>query len=84
MYFNIADQANKKDALIIYGERELARLEKSLPNPTDPNICMNEYDKLKAKLNNYFTPKRNKHYARYQFLNMRTTSGKQQQSMPRD
>ena len=50
-YFNIADPANKKDALIIYGGRELARLEKSLPNPTDPN--MNEYDKLKAKLNNY-------------------------------
>ena len=63
---------NKKDAMIIFGGRDLARLEKSLPNPTDPGL--NEYDRLRKKLNDYYTPKRNKHYARYQFLNMWTTA----------
>ena len=40
-YFNINDPMNKKDAMIIFGGRELAWLEKSLPNPTDEG--MNEY-----------------------------------------
>ena len=71
-YFNITDLLSKKDAMIIFGGRELARLEKSLPNPTGEGL--NEYDRLRTKLNNYFTPKRNKHYARYQFLSMRTTT----------
>ena len=71
-YFNITDSMNKKDAMIIFGGRDLARIEKSLPNPTDPGL--NEYDRLRKKLNDHNTPKRNKHYARYQFLNMRTTA----------
>ena len=34
-YFRITDPLDKKDALIIYGGKEIARLEKSLPDPTD-------------------------------------------------
>ncbi len=30
-YFKIKDATDKKDALIIYGGKEIARLEKSLP-----------------------------------------------------
>jgi len=32
-YFEITELLNKKDALIIYGGKEIARLEKCLPNP---------------------------------------------------
>ena len=71
-YFCINDPMNKKDAMIIFGGRELACLEKSLPNPTDEG--MNDYDRLQSKINAYFIPKRNKHYARYQFLNMQNTA----------
>ena len=78
--FNINDPVNKKDAMIIFGGRELGRLEKSLPNPTDEG--MNDYDRLRSKLNAYFTPKRNKHYARYQFLSMRTTASEITASYP--
>ena len=72
-YFKITDPANKKDALIIYGGKEVARLEKSLPNPTQEDL--NEYQWLKSKLNYYFTPKKNKHHARYLFSQMKLTSG---------
>ena len=71
-YFKISDSADKKDALIIYGGKEIARLEKSLPDPLeDLNTC----GKLKTKLNNYFTPKKNKHHARYLFLKLRPSHG---------
>ena len=65
-YFKISSPTDKKDAIIIYAGREIARLEKSLPDPTDPTD-LNEYEKLRKKLNNYFMPKRNKHHARYIF-----------------
>ena len=55
-----------KDALIIYGGQEISRLEKSLPNPEEPG--QNVYQKIRNKLNEYFIPKRNKHYSRYMFL----------------
>ena len=71
-YFKITDPIDKKDALIFYGGKEIARLEKSLPNPTD---AMNDYEKLRKKLNDYFTPKKNKQYARYLFLKMKPTHG---------
>ena len=32
---------------------------------------LDEYRKLKTKLNDYFIPKKNKHYARHMFLKMR-------------
>ena len=47
---------DKKDALIIFGGKEIAHLEKSLPNPTDGD---NDYEKLRKKLNNYFKTKKN-------------------------
>ena len=58
--------------MIIYGGKEIARLEKSLP---DPDGNSNEYEKLRKKLNDYFAPKQNKHYARYVFLKMRPFAG---------
>ena len=71
-YFRISNPADRKDAMIIYGGKELARLEKSLPDPVGD---LNEYEKLRMKLNDYFSPKRNKHYARYMFLKMRPLAG---------
>ena len=71
-FFRITDPVDKQDALLIYGGKEISRLAKSLPNPTGE---LNEYEKLKKKLNNYFTPKKNKHYARYLFLKMKQTHG---------
>ena len=70
-FFRITDPVDEKDALLIYGRKETSRLEKSLPNPTGE---LNEYEKLK-KLNDYFTPKKSKHYARYLFLKMKQTHG---------
>ena len=42
-----------------------------MPDPEDPNDELGEYNKLQKKLNNYFIPKKNKHYARYIFLKLR-------------
>ena len=72
-YFKIINPVDKKDALIIYGGKEIARLEKSLPDPTEGSL--NEYEKLRKKLNDNFMPKRNKHHARYIFLKMKPIAG---------
>ena len=61
----------KKDARIIYGGNEIARLEKSLPDPETGEV----YIKLRTKLNGHFTPKKKKHLARYLFLKMRLHVG---------
>ena len=71
-YFRIHDPFDQKDALIIYGGREIARLEKVLPDPCGK---LNEYEKLKIKLNTYFLPQRNKYYARYLFLKKTPKAG---------
>ena len=70
-FFRIADLTDKKDALIIYGGSEIARLEKSLPDPEDPRRKLDGYQKLRVKRNAHFIPKKNKHYARYIFLKTR-------------
>ncbi|CAC5414668.1 unnamed protein product [Mytilus coruscus] len=57
-YFCITDPEDKKDAMIIYGDRR-----------------MDVYEKLKKNLDDYFAPKKNKHYARYVFLKMRPING---------
>ncbi len=49
----------------------MAKLEKTLPNPETGN----PYEKLRTKLNNHYLPKKNKHYARYQFLKLRPNPG---------
>jgi len=69
-YFKITEPLDKKDAVIIYGRKEIARLGNSLQNPTDGD---NDYEKLRKKLNDYFKPKKNKHHAIYVFLKMRPT-----------
>ena len=71
-YFKIHDPFDQKDALIIYRGREIARLEKVLPDPCGK---LNEYEKLKLKLNTYFLPQRYKYYARYLFLKMTPKAG---------
>ena len=40
----IEEAADKKDAMIIYGRQELARLEKSLPDPEQPEEEGNQMD----------------------------------------
>ena len=50
--------------------KEIARLEKSLPNQTDGG---NHYEKLRKKVNDYFKLKINKHHTRYVFFKMRPT-----------
>ena len=74
-FFRVA--LDRKDALIIYGGSEIARLEKSLPDPEDPRKELDEYQKLRIKLNEYFLPKKNKHYARFIFLKTRPEAGEE-------
>ena len=74
-FFRVASPLDRKDALIKYGGSEKARLEKSLPNPKDPSKELDNYQKLRKKLNEYFLPKKNKHYARYIFLKTRPEAG---------
>ena len=72
-YFKIGNPQDKKDAMIIYGGPEISRLEKSLPDPTEVGLYV--YGKRRKKLNDYFIPKRNKHYSQYMFLKMRPNIG---------
>ena len=74
-YFRISSPADRKDAMIIYGGKEIARLEKSLSDPDDPDSQLNEYEKMRKKLNDYFSPRQNKHYSRYMFLKLRPFAG---------
>ena len=71
-YFRVNIPADKKDALLIYGGRELVRLENTLP---DTNDSLDEYATLKKKLSDYFSPRRNKYYERYLFKKMRQYDG---------
>ncbi|CAC5398547.1 unnamed protein product [Mytilus coruscus] len=59
---------NKKDALIIYGGKDISRLERSTLRDEEGE---DEYKVLKNKLNKYYLPKKNKHHARYLFLKMK-------------
>ena len=59
-------------------ERILAHLIQTIENQTLPDPVergLNVYEKLQKKLNDYFIPKRNKHYSRYMFLKMRPQIG---------
>ena len=73
-YFRIYSPADRKDALIIYGGYDIARLEKTLPD-NDPDRNLDVYQKVKKKLNDYFVLKRNKHYGRYMFLKSTPEAG---------
>ena len=48
------------------------RLENCLPDALEN---LDEYDKLKKKLNDYYLLRRNKHYERFLFLNMKPKPG---------
>ena len=67
-FFGVESPSDMKDALLIYGGRELSRLEKYLPEPVAKT---NEYETVKTKLNEYYVPRVNKHYERFLFLKMR-------------
>ena len=69
-YFKITSALDKKDAIIIYGGQEIARLERSLSDPENPQCELDVYKKLRKKLNDYFIPKKNTQYSRYMFLKM--------------
>ena len=70
-FFRISDAADRKDAMLIYGGVDIRRLEKSLQDLGDGDL----YTKLKGKLTDYFSPKKNIHYSRYIFLKMRPLIG---------
>ena len=70
-FFKISEAVDKKDAMIVYGGNEITRFEKSLPDPETGDV----YTKLRTKSNGHFTPKENKHHARYLFLKMRPHVG---------
>lgn len=75
-YFRIQDPQDRKDALIIFGGRDLARLERSLPDPPErEGEAPDAYVKLKQKLDEHFLPQKNKHHARYVFSKIRPNSG---------
>ena len=71
-YNRINTPTDKKDALIIFGGREIAYLEKYLPEPDDK---LDEYQKLREKLNTYFSPRKNKYLARYLIQKLRPRPG---------
>ncbi len=71
-YFKITNTEDKCDALLIYGGKEVTRLAKSLPNPVpQEGVVLDNFQKLKTKLNDYFMPKKNMHHSRFLFLKMR-------------
>ena len=76
-YFRLETLADKTEALLIFGGREIAHLGKYLPDP-DTRDCkdptqneLDGYQKLRVKLCEYFIPRQNKYLARYLFLKMR-------------
>ena len=70
-FFRISDAGDMKDAMLIYGGVEIRRLEKSLQDPKEGDAFV----KLRGKLNNYFSPQKNVHYARYLFLKTKQLAG---------
>ena len=71
-FFKITQAMDRKDALIIFGGNEIARLEKNLPNPENTGeVPLDDYELLKKKINAHFLPQKNKHHARYILLKMR-------------
>ena len=59
---------------MIYGGPTIAKLEKSLPDPPEPEApaeAHTSYGKLRKKLNDYFLPRKNIHHARFKFLRLR-------------
>ena len=70
-FFGIHDPEIKKDGLIIYGGRDIADLEDSLPDVETTDPPTDDYKKFIRKLDKYFLPKKNIDYARFQVGNLR-------------
>ena len=68
--FGIYDPELKIDGLIIYGGRDIANLEDSLPDVETTDLPADKYTKFIRKLDKYFLPKKNKDYARFQLGNL--------------
>ena len=73
-FLRIKEAEDKKDCMLIYGRLEIVRLEKSLPEVPEQDPVLDEYGKLKEKLNKYFLANQNKHNARYLFNHMKPVS----------
>lgn len=79
-YFQITAPQDQKDAMMIYGGKEISRLETSLPDPTavpdyaDDGETLNIYTRLKWKLTKYYKKRKNTHHATYLFNKLRPTS----------
>ena len=58
-FFKIRDIIDRKDAFLIFGGQEITRLNKWLP---DPSGKLDDYEKVKKILNDFYVPKINKHY----------------------
>ena len=61
-FFGIDTPSNMKDALLIYGGKDLVRLERYLH---DADAKLDEYETLMRKLNDYYVPRINKHYGHF-------------------
>ena len=61
--------------MIIYGGKEIVRMNKSLKNERAEEL--DEYAVLKNKLDKYCLPKKNKHHAKYTFIRMKQERGEQ-------
>ena len=68
----ITEPPQKKDILLLYRGKEVRKLDKSLASTISTE---DEYLLLKTKLTDYFSPKKNKFYNRYVFLNMKPQHG---------
>ena len=66
-YFRINSPTDKKDALL-----KIAYLEKYLP---ELDGKLDKYQKLREKINTYFSPRKNKYVARYLFQKHRPRPG---------
>ena len=53
-FLRIKEAEDKKDCMLICGGHEIVRLEKSLPEVPEQDPVLDEYGKLKEKLNKYF------------------------------
>ena len=60
-YFRINTPTDKKDGLLIFGVRDLRRLDKCILDLADN---LDDYLKIRKNLNDYYLPRRNKQFER--------------------
>ena len=72
-YFGLKDPETKKDGFLIYGGKQIADLEDTLPDLLNEDGA-NAYTQMIKKLDKHFLPRKNKDYARFQFGNLTQNS----------